>query len=104
MMDWFWDRLYGINTFDDERVRFFDCMCVAETKKALKIKLSDDTKYWFPKSHIRRSSEIKKLGDTGHFTISRWVVVKKGLWKVGGFFEDKNLTNAKAKLLLPKEK
>lgn len=49
-----------------------NCQATNETEKALLVKLPDHRQYWFPKSQISLSSDIRKDLDKGRLIVSKW--------------------------------
>lgn len=53
--------------------------CVAETEKAVLVRLTDDEEYWVPKSVIGEDSEVQGHNDRGVLVVADWFVKRKGM-------------------------
>lgn len=62
----------------DEVVEFCDVECIAETDKALLVRLGDE-EHWVPKSVVHDDSEIFAKGDVGELVVMEWFAKKNGL-------------------------
>lgn len=55
-----------------------DATCLAETDKAIKVKL-DDEEFWVPKSVVHDDSEVYSLKNgAGSLVVKQWWAVKNG--------------------------
>lgn len=80
-----WDALLN-DPFDetttlgetDQGVGFDDCVCVAESQKALRVQFADGTFRWVPRSQLAGGTdpEIAKKGDKGTLYVSAWLARK----------------------------
>lgn len=64
-------------------VSFENCLCVAETLKAIQVEMGDGRKekelVWIPKSQIDDDSEVWKKDQDGKLVVSEWIAEQKGL-------------------------
>lgn len=59
-------------------VEFNRVQAVAETEKALCVRIDEDD-YWVPKSQIDASSEVSEEGHCGTLVVSEWWAKEKRL-------------------------
>lgn len=65
-------------SFEDQ-ARFAGAVALAETDKALKVRLDEDTVIWMPKNQIDDDSEVWKVEHEGELVVSQWIAEQKGL-------------------------
>jgi hypothetical protein len=73
----------SVGRTDTEVVVFDDCLCIAETAKAIKVILPDNDETWIPKSQVDDDSEVYEDGDSGTLVVSRWFSDKEGITNQG---------------------
>lgn len=62
----------------DEVAEFSDAECIAETDKAILVRL-DGEEHWIPKSVVHDDSEVFANGDAGELVVMEWFAKKNGL-------------------------
>jgi hypothetical protein len=64
-------------------VEFGNCECLGQTELAIYVLIKDPKclicANWIPLSQIDEDSEVRKTGDIGLITITRWWAEKQGL-------------------------
>lgn len=62
----------------EDRAEFYDVECIAETDKAILVRLGDE-EHWVPKSVVLDESEVFEKGGIGALVVEEWFARKNGL-------------------------
>jgi hypothetical protein len=54
-----------------------DAEVIAESPKAILVKIGDEEQFWIPQSQIDDRSEVRRRGDKGTLMISEWIWEQK---------------------------
>lgn len=64
---------------DEEGVSQSNCVCIAETDKAILVNVPDEDKeVWVPKSMVHDDSEVYAKGHRGELVVKSWLANKLG--------------------------
>ena len=63
---------------DENKVTWNDCICTAETEKAILVAGIEEKPVWIPKSQIHDDSEVFALEGDGALVVKRWWAEKEG--------------------------
>ena len=63
---------------DEETIEIEDCVCIAETERALQVTGVKEAAVWIPRTQIHDDSEVYCVESKGTLVVRRWWAEKEG--------------------------